>query len=305
MVKIFEYSDILSETVTETVTVNEAVTVNETKTDLMKQLHDYGFILVRGVPGIVEAIHRFRESAKEFIGLENTDKTKCTPENYFSYGWSYGEEIFNGQRDSFKGSYYADLPENDQNVWPDFETPVFDPHKFKTNYLNLGLLVSETGKKILASIGYGLSDYQIKMRMLHYGAVTTDNDDASPNWCGLHRDHGQFTGLIPDLYLKNGVETNKVPNSGLYIRDEAVTIPEDCIAFQVGETLELISNGEVCATEHYVRKAYGYDRLTFATFITPLDHYVIDSTNTSNDRYRPGITFKEFGDASYAKYYKK
>lgn len=141
------------------------------------------------------------------------------------------------------------------------------------------------------------------MRMLHYGAVSTDNDDASPYWCGMHKDHGYFTGLIPDLYLRDSEPIDKVEGSGLHIRGVPTTVPEDCLAFQVGESLELVSNGEVVATEHDVRKAFGCDRLTYATFISPTNDYVIRSTNTTNDRYQPGMTFKEFGDASYAKYY--
>ena len=277
--------------------------LSSSKNEILSQLHDYGFIIVRSVPGVTDVVRNFRRAARAFIDLPTDLKNQCTPKNFYAYGWSYGEEIFNGQRDSFKGSYYADLPENDQNVWPDFTTDAFDSEEFKESYLNVGKLVSETGKEILRVIGHPLPGYQIKMRMLHYGAVTAENDDSSPYWCGSHRDHGQFTGLIPDLYLSNNEVIDKPEGTGLHIRGEPVTIPDDCLAFQVGEVLELISNGEVVATEHDVRKAMGCDRMTFATFISPLDDYVIESDNETNDRYRPGITFKEYGDASYAKYY--
>jgi isopenicillin N synthase-like dioxygenase len=280
------------------------------KEEILTQLHDYGFVLVRGVPGATETVQNFRRMGMAFIGLTDEEKARCTPENFYAFGWSYGEEIFNGSRDSFKGSYYADLlgtGENvdesvDSNVWPDFSTDSFDPVEFKEAYLGVGRLVSDTGKHVLSTIGYPLPGYQIKMRMLHYGAVSAENDDASPYWCGLHKDHCYFTGLIPALYFKDGESAPKSEESGLHIRGVPVTIPEDCLAFQVGETLGLVSNGEVVATEHDVRKAFDCERLTFATFISPTDDYKIES-DVTNDRYEPGMTFKEFGDASYAKYY--
>ena len=164
-------------------------------------------------------------------------------------------------------------------------------------------LISETGKHILTTIDRSLPDYVIKMRMLHYGAVTTKTDDSSPYWCGRHRDHGYFTGLLPAFYFKDGEPISKPAGCGLHIRGTPVTIPEDCLAFQVGETLELVSDGETVATEHDVRKAFDCERLTFATFISPTDDYVIVSDIETNDRYEKGMTFKEYGDASYKKYY--
>lgn len=120
--------------------------LDSARDQILAQLHEYGFILVRGVPDSIETIQAFRRSARAFIDLTDEEKARCTPENFYEFGWSYGEEIFNGQRDSFKGSYYADLPEHDQNVWPDFETQTFDPDEFKESYLNVGRLVSKTGQ---------------------------------------------------------------------------------------------------------------------------------------------------------------
>lgn len=72
---------------------------------------------------------------------------------------------------------------------------------------------------------------------------------------------------------------NPDPASGLYIRDRhgdivKAAIPPDCIAFQVGEALQIHSGGRLRATPHYVRAAggpcaAGISRNTFAVFMQP------------------------------------
>ena len=67
--------------------------------------------------------------------------------------------------------------------------------------------------------------------------------------------------------------------SGLYIRTRGgeltkVSIPEDCLAFQTGEALELATAGKLRATPHCVRVGgtKGADKVsreTFALFMQP------------------------------------
>ncbi|KAL8911425.1 MAG: hypothetical protein Q9171_003415 [Xanthocarpia ochracea] len=50
------------------------------------------------------------------------------------------------------------------------------------------------------------------------------------------------------------------PDSGLYIRSRSgaitkIKIPSDCLAFQTGETLQLITGGKFQAVPHFVRAA--------------------------------------------------
>jgi isopenicillin N synthase-like dioxygenase len=284
-------------------TVFEYSELSSSKDAILAQLHNHGFIVVRGVPTVSDRIEAYRQSALAFTRLTDAEKAKCTPENFYAFGWSYGKEKFSGIPDKSKGSYYADFPDCSGNVWPDFSTDEFDGPAFQDNYLKLGELVYGTGQIILDTIGFGLPAYVPKMRMLHYGVAIPKDDDPSAFWCGLHKDHGYFTGLIPALYFNDDQTVPKVEGSGLHIRGQKVTIPEDCLAFQVGETLELASNGKVTSTEHDVRKAYDCERLTFATFISPERDYVIESTVTSNDRYTGTTTYGEFEAATYQKYY--
>lgn len=69
------------------------------------------------------------------------------------------------------------------------------------------------------------------------------------------------------------------PQSGLYIRTRGgslikASIPPDCLAFQIGEALELATNGRLRATPHCVRVenrpgAEYISRETFALFMQP------------------------------------
>ena len=68
------------------------------------------------------------------------------------------------------------------------------------------------------------------------------------------------------------------PEAGLYARNRQselikVSIPEDCLAFQIGETAQILSGGVLQATPHAVRAASGstsrISRETFAVFMEP------------------------------------
>uniref|UniRef100_A0A0E0HHY4 Fe2OG dioxygenase domain-containing protein n=1 Tax=Oryza nivara TaxID=4536 RepID=A0A0E0HHY4_ORYNI len=119
------------------------------------------------------------------------------------------------------------------------------------------------------------------------------------SWCGWHTDHGSLTGLTCALFTKNSMEI-PCPDSaaGLYIRTRddkvvkhiiqervmwsalieillhKVTFEENELAYQVGETTEILSRGRLCATPHCVKapsseNASNVDRSTFAMFMQP------------------------------------
>lgn len=136
-----------------------------------------------------------------------------------------------------------------------------------------------------------------KARLLHYfppppsAAGTVEGEEDLDSWCGTHIDHGCLTGLTSAMYVdegaqaldisKNGVDLQELgaapdPDAGLYIKDRhggivKVGIPRDCLAFQTGETLEVITKGRFKAVPHFVRgcresKASGVARNTIAVF---------------------------------------
>ncbi|KAF2201626.1 Clavaminate synthase-like protein [Delitschia confertaspora ATCC 74209] len=139
-----------------------------------------------------------------------------------------------------------------------------------------------------------------KARLLHYfpsppsegesAQVNGDEDD----WCATHLDHGCLTGLTSAMFVdeeatppKYGdsfaplAELNRSPDpkAGLYIHSRTGTvtkvgIPRDCLAFQTGEALEIITKGKFKAVPHFVRGASSdvkgqIARNTLAVFTQP------------------------------------
>lgn len=93
------------------------------------------------------------------------------------------------------------------------------------------------------------------------------------------------------------------PTSGLYIRTRGgdltkVSIPQDCLAFQTGEALELATNGRLLATPHCVRVGSfstkeEISRESFALFIQP------DTSQYLNGE----TTFGQFSKRIFAEHY--
>ena len=96
-------------------------------------------------------------------------------------------------------------------------------------------------------------------------AVTEDS------WIGWHNDSGFLTALAGDIYVNHvtGERISSIqdidPHAGLYVMDRSstscesqnrllkVNIPYDCCAIQIGECVQIISGGTLCATPHCVR----------------------------------------------------
>ena len=165
-----------------------------------------------------------------------------------------------------------------------------------------------------------------KARLLHYfprkSAVSAESAQNEPkasgqaegeqgdddDWCATHVDHGCLTGLTSAMLVDEGSNSSSTdptasfspiqelltspdPKAGLYIRSRTgdtvkVNIPKDCLAFQTGEALELITQGKFRAVPHSV-KASGHARIarnTLAVFTQPnLGEYL-----------EPGKTFADF-----------
>ncbi|EXJ94410.1 hypothetical protein A1O1_02804 [Capronia coronata CBS 617.96] len=123
-----------------------------------------------------------------------------------------------------------------------------------------------------------------KARLLHYFPIEHAGINGHPNgvndsmaeetqkeengvddyWCTTHLDHGCLTGLTNAMFIDESsaelleLPTPPDPTSGLYIQSRSgkvhkVTIPEDCLAFQTGEALELITQGKFKAVPHFVK----------------------------------------------------
>ncbi|OAY81371.1 hypothetical protein ACMD2_22671 [Ananas comosus] len=123
-----------------------------------------------------------------------------------------------------------------------------------------------------------------KGRLLYYFPMQLsecqDNMSSTSSWCGWHTDHGSLTGLTCGLFMRNSIEI-PCPDSaaGLYVQtrngqiDKVVYEAEE-LAYQIGETTEILSRGRLCATPHCVQapngeNAFRVERSTFAMFMQP------------------------------------
>lgn len=91
------------------------------------------------------------------------------------------------------------------------------------------------------------------------------------------------------------------PSSGLYIRTRGgeltrVSIPADCLAFQTGECLELVTEKRLMATPHCVHIGKGLEgvsRETFALFMQP----------NTDQKVSPSETFGRYSKRIFAAHY--
>ncbi|KAF5482073.1 hypothetical protein F2P56_002668 [Juglans regia] len=187
------------------------------------------------------------------------------------------------------------------NIWPDRALPELEV-AFKALgklILDVGLMVAyhcdRYGKISISSKGMNMHEDQgleqtllrsrcHKGRLLYYFPAQqsncTQDGDSTSSWCGWHTDHGSLTGLTCAMFTRDAVEI-PCPDSaaGLYIRTRTdqivkVVFGEDEIAYQIGETTEILSRGYLCATPHCVQApkgedASGLERSTFALFMQP------------------------------------
>ncbi|KAL4806892.1 hypothetical protein BDV18DRAFT_138408 [Aspergillus unguis] len=167
-----------------------------------------------------------------------------------------------------------------------------------------------------------------KARLLHYfptpDAAETDvaedaEGEGDDDWCATHLDHGCLTGLTSAMFIDEAANppsssssstplpelpTSPDPQAGLYIQSRTgevvkVNIPKDCLAFQTGEALQLITKGKFRAVPHFVKgakvpKGQGkIARNTLAVFTQP----------NLGEEVEKGITFADFARGVVEKTY--
>ncbi|RJE19763.1 hypothetical protein PHISCL_07900 [Aspergillus sclerotialis] len=165
--------------------------------------------------------------------------------------------------------------------------------------------------------------FTTKARLLHYfpspaapagdasgsagGGEKEDDGQGEDDWCATHVDHSCLTGLTSAMFVDESSSLSPSPDStlpelprspdpaaGLYIRSRTgevvkVNIPKDCLAFQTGEALELITKGKFKAVPHFVRGARDTGgmkvaRNTLAVFTQP----------NLGDMVDEGVSFGDF-----------
>ncbi|PIA65219.1 hypothetical protein AQUCO_00100595v1 [Aquilegia coerulea] len=273
-----------------------------------------GIISISKVPGFSSLRRNLLHLSPRLAHLPEEVKTTLEdPDSRYNFGWSHGKEkLESGKPDTLKGSFYAnpilDTPTTDSsliqrypsycqtNIWPGDALPELEP-AFKALgklMLDVGLMLAYhcdqyASKWMTMGDDEGLEQILLrsrchKGRLLYYfpaqrSDCTQDAGNIS-SWCGWHTDHGSLTGLTCGMFMRDGEEL-PCPDSaaGLYIKTRnnkivKAVFGEDEIAYQIGETTEVLSRGRLCATPHCVKapkgeKAFGVERLTFALFMQP------------------------------------
>ena len=130
-------------------------------------------------------------------------------------------------------------------------------------------------------------------RLLHYFPFNT-KENVEDDWCGWHNDHGALTALTSSMYIdKDGKELKfKETKGGLFAKNRfsetaKISIPADMLAFQLGESTQIMTGGMLEATPHCVVRSdelagKGVSRNTFALFMEPDDLYPMSVPKSRN-----------------------
>ncbi len=230
---------------------------------------------------------------RDYIG-QSTNHSGYVPE---------GEERFYSDTVDRKEAYDVGFDMHD----PAFHRPMLGPNQwpelpgFKTDVLAYYQAVLSLGNRLFAGFALALGlpeDYfaqylhrpPSQLRLIHY-PYTPNLPDDMPG-IGAHTDYECFTILLPTapgLEVLNGV--------GEWID---VPLMEEAFVINIGDMLEILSNGEFVATSHRVRKV-AEERYSFPLFCS-LDYDTVIApviTLLSADspaRYTPLVA----GDHLYA-----
>ncbi|CAD0021905.1 unnamed protein product [Aureobasidium pullulans] len=263
-----------------------------------------GIIVVRDLPSDFVTMRKALLSYSSYLAnLPQAELGRSfNPESSYLVGWSCGKETLkDGRYDTLKGSYYANpvqnpalhkmaiekfpnLPEyNAANIWPSNDLlPEFEP-----TFQNLCTFIVDTAALVARACDrYALKNipqYQegylehvvktsisTKARLLHYFPSPATNDNAAES---SSDDCSAEVSPLPEL------SSPPDPAAGLYIHSRSgkvtkVNIPKDCLAFQTGEALEVITKGKFRAVPHFVKgaapgKGGQVARNTLAVFTQP------------------------------------
>lgn len=334
-----------------------------------------GVLAIRRIPGFVERKQRFLPMAHALAHLPHSFlEGKLTDEpSFYNAGWSHGKEKLGGTPDTSKGSYYfnpvTDCPGSDAdraqypasypcNIWPAEDTlPGFQDAAKSIGVLMHQVVVYLT-KHVDQFVSSKCSHYprdllyslmapteKVKGRLLYYFPLEIQDaqDCSEDSWIGWHNDSGFLTALAGEMYV-NDVTGERIvnpdPRAGLYVTTRKgeriqVHIPEDCMAVQLGECVQISTGGLLVATPHCVRgvdprvvapsakgDAVRVARISLPCFVDSVPNFPLSvpngcsreavlSSGVENDKVPPlskrwtedGMTFGNFLQKSFELYY--
>ncbi|XP_058111573.1 uncharacterized protein LOC131254869 isoform X4 [Magnolia sinica] len=267
-----------------------------------------GIISISDVPGFPLLRQILLHLSPRLASLpEEAKKELEDPDSRYGFGWSHGKQMLEAGKLAFKA--------------------------LGKLMLDVGLMLAYHCDRYVTKGDQSCNDESLKQillrsrchkaRLLYYFPAPqsdcTQDLGTMSSWCGWHTDFGSLTGLTCGKFTRDGVEI-ACPDSaaGLYIRtrtDQIVKVifGEDEIAYQIGETTEILSRGRLCATPHCVRapkgeKALGVERSTFALFMQPdwdENLHFPTEVHRHQELIPPNgtLTFGEYSEILLSKYY--
>lgn len=238
----------------------------------------YGFFYIKGHGISLELQNALKTQSKLFFELTLAEKMKISMDKG-GRAWRgffpVGQELTSGLPDMKEGLYFgSELCENHPSVTSNL--PLHGRNLFPPKPDNLKELVLEyinqvekLGHLLMRIFSFCLgqpinyfekhftSDPLLLFRIFHYPPVS--NND---HWgVGEHTDYGLLTILLQDEVGGLQVKSNEVWIDALPI--------ENTFICNIGDMLELITNGLFTSTPHRVKNVSGKSRYSFPLFFDP------------------------------------
>jgi isopenicillin N synthase-like dioxygenase len=241
-------------------------------------------------------IKRVKDVSMEFFNGPEEEKLKIKVQAPRHDGWNHCEHLSQGnnliKKDTVEHLFLFYYPERDE----DFEAFPQQPESYRSTLVEytkdlqvlceklLGLLSEMLGlapEAITAALTAGSSTQRLctAMRTNFYGLK--EDGEALPNVCHAHSDPGAITILLAD----------DVP--GLEIRKDGEWVKVDPIPggfiVNVGDMLEIVSNGRYKSVEHRGMPSQNQERLTLATFGDPVGEAMVGPISSLFDENYPPL----------------
>jgi len=269
----------------------------------------FGFFYVKNHKVDSKCIGDLFSEGRRFFQLPVAEKNKISMKNsqVFRGYFEVGGELTSYRRDWKEGLYFGDelgddhpdviakKPMHGKNQWPE---SIPELKSIVQNYMQaLTLLGHAIMEGIAMSLGLDENYFRQKFtaqpftpfRLFHYPSDPLGvDDDQKQRWgVGQHTDYGVLTMLAQDEI--GGLQVKH--RSGNWIA--APPIP-DTFVVNIGDMLEMWTNGKYKATPHRVLNASLHDRLSAPFFFDPAFDAIIDKIDTNTTLDNPSLSQQKF-----------
>jgi feruloyl-CoA ortho-hydroxylase len=248
---------------------------------IVKAAESVGFFQVvnHGVP--IQLLDSLKDSAHRFFGQPVEKKAVylngVSPSPYVKYGTSFvpGKEKALEWKDYINMIYTTD--EDALNYWPNHCREVtLEYVKTATEMVNkiLEVLIGHLGVTADDQSRVELVDALTGNKFVNMNFYPTCPNPDLTVGVGRHSDVGTLTVLLQDeiggLYVKLEEEEEAAAGGGKQAQWMEVPPVPGALVVNVGDTLQIVSNGKYKSAEHRVRTTSKQSRVSIPLFTTPL-----------------------------------